>query len=217
MRHGQSTWNRAGRFTGWEDPPLTSRGRAEARTTARKLLAEKIQFDAVFSSYLRRAAETLWIIQQQMNLMWLPSHTDWRLNERHYGALQGEKKADMEKLHGAQQVHEWRRGYESRPPPGGKSRVPDHRYDETEIPSGENLADTAARVLECFEESVLPLLRAQKRVLIVAHGNSLRALIMHLSRISPDEIMHLEIPTGGATKYSCKKDGAPVPPHSFIF
>lgn len=216
VRHGQSTWNRDNRFTGWEDPPLTSRGRAEARTTARKLLAEKINFDAAFTSYLRRAVETLWIIQRRMNLMWLPSGADWRLNERHYGALQGENKAEMEKLQGAKRVREWRRSYETRPPQGGVLRVPDHRYDATEIPSGENLADTGARVLACYEERILPLLRAQKRVLVVAHGNSLRALIMRLSQIPTDEIMRLEIPTGGATAYSAGKDGLPRPPHRFI-
>ncbi len=216
VRHGESEWNRENRFTGWEDPPLTSRGRDEARATAQTMRAAEITFDAAFVSYLRRAVETLWLIQQEMDLMWLPAATDCRLNERHYGALQGEDKTETTRRHGEKQVHLWRRGYEERPPPGGILRVADHRYAETEIPRGENLADTRARAAACYEERILPLLRARRRALVVAHGNSLRALMMHLGGIAPADAMRLEIPTGGAAAYRTDENGVPLPPHFFI-
>ena len=216
VRHGQSAWNRDNRFTGWEDPPLTAQGRAEARAAAQRLRAAKITFDAAFVSYLRRAVETLWVIQRRTDLMWLPVATDWRLNERHYGALQGENKDEMTRLHGAEQVRAWRRDYETRPPTGVAPRAPDHRYAEAEVPRGENLADTRARAVACYEERILPLLRARRRVLAVAHGNSLRALMMHLSGVSPAEAPQLEIPTGGAAAYRTDEKGVPRPPHYFI-
>lgn len=216
VRHGQSVWNRDNRFTGWADPPLTARGRTEARATALRLGAANITFDVAFASYLRRAVETLWLIQQKMNLMWLPTNTDWRLNERHYGALQGKNKEEMTQRHGEEKVQAWRRGYESRPPPGVALRVSDHRYAAAEIPRGENLADTRVRAAACYEERILPMLRAQRRVLVVAHGNSLRALMMHLGDIAPADVMKLEIPTGGAVAYQTDAQGVPSLPHYFI-
>lgn len=215
-RHGQSAWNRQNRFTGWEDPPLTPKGRKEAQLTAQYLADSGAVFDAAFTSYLRRAVETLWEIQRNMNLMWLPVFTDWRFNERHYGALQGQNKSQIARQHGNKQLQEWRRSYAVRPPLGKPIAAPDHRYQNAAIPAGESLEDTRARAAACYEERILPLLQQNKRVLIVAHGNSLRALIMHLDNISPANISGLEIPTGGAIAYDSKKTGAPRPPHRII-
>ncbi len=215
-RHGESAWNRQNRFTGWEDPPLTSAGRSEAKHTADMLAAAGATFDAAYTSYLRRAAETLHEIQRRMKLMWLPVFSDWRLNERHYGALQGINKEEAARRYGAKQVRAWRRGFAERPPPGGKATAPDHRYDGVAVPCGESLEDTAKRARACYAERILPLLRQNKRVLVVAHGNSLRALIMHLDNISPADIVRLEIPTGGALAYQTGKNGAPLPPRKIM-
>ena len=214
-RHGQSVWNRQNRFTGWEDPPLTVRGRKEARQTAALLAKSGATFDAAFTSYLRRAAETLLEIQRRMKLMWLPVKTDWRLNERHYGALQGENKDGMIRRHGAEKVREWRRSYSVRPPAGGGVFAPDHRYCGVSVPDGENLEETGVRVFACYEERILPLLKQNKRVLVVAHGNSLRALVMRLDGVSAAGIADLEIPTGAAAAYRIE-GGAPVPPHRIM-
>ena len=216
MRHGQSEWNRDNRFTGWEDPSLTEQGLSEARETARKMRDAGFVFDSAFVSYLRRAAETLHSIQREMDLMWLPIASDWRLNERHYGELQGKNKAETAAEFGAKKVREWRRSYDIRPPQGGELRAADHRYAAAEIPRGESLADTRARAVACYEERIAPLLREKRRILVVAHGNSLRALVMHLSGISPADVMQLEIPTGGATIYYADDNGVPHPPHVFI-
>ena len=215
-RHGQSEWNRQNRFAGWEDPPLTDKGRDEARQTAARLAAAGAVFDAAHTSYLRRAIETLHLIQERMSLMWIPSATDWRLNERHYGGLQGENKSDMAKLHGEEKLRLWRRGCDIPPPPGGGAAAPDHRYDGVAIPNGESLTQTAARVWAYYEENILPQLRAKKRVLVVAHGNSLRGLIMRLENLSPPEVMALEIPTAAAAAYQADPQGRPLPPHRFI-
>ena len=215
VRHGQSAWNRQNRFTGWEDPPLTPKGRKEAKETAEMMADASMTFDAAFTSYLRRAVETLWEIQRRMNLMWLPSATDWRLNERHYGALQGKNKEEIARQYGAEKIREWRRGFAARPPTGGGAHAPDHRYLTTQIPAGENLEETAARAAACYQERILPLLQQNKRILVVAHGNSLRALVMYLDNISPANIARLEIPTGGAVAYHTEK-GAPRPPHKII-
>ena len=216
VRHGQSTWNHQNRFTGWEDPPLSDSGRVEAQKTAQLLITAGITFDAVFTSYLRRAIETMWLLQQQMDLMWLPTMSDWRLNERHYGALQGQNKAATARQYGAQQLHAWRRSHDVRPPLGGTAFAPDHRYTHAKIPQGENLTDTGTRVVACYEERILPLMQRQQRLLVVAHGNSLRALIMHLDKISPAAIMKLEIPTGGAIGYHTDKNGIPQSAHQII-
>lgn len=216
VRHGQSTWNRQNRFTGWEDPPLTARGRMEAKQTADILTETGATFDAAFTSYLRRAVETLWEIQRRMKLMWLPVSTDWRFNERHYGALQGKNKDELAQLHGAKKIREWRRSYGARPPAGGGGAAADHRYCGAQIPDGESLEETGVRVFACYKERVLPLLKKNKRVLIVAHGNVLRALLMHLDNISPADISRLEIPTGGAAAYQTGGGGAPLPPHRIM-
>lgn len=215
VRHGQSVWNRQNRFTGWQNPPLSSQGRAEARQTGKLLASRQITFDTAYTSYLQRAAETLWLIQKTMQLMWLPVTPDWRLNERHYGKLQGQNKTVAEQQHGAAQVHEWRRGYTQRPPAGESADAPDHRYYGVPTPHGESLADTQARVLSCYRERLLPLLQAQQRVLVVAHGNSLRALVMHLDNLADTAGMQLEIPTGAALVYDCA-DNQPAPPHRII-
>lgn len=213
-RHGESEWNRQNRFTGWEDPPLTDKGRKEAVETAQILQSQKMMFDAAFTSYLRRAAETLWLVQQHLEMTWIPVTTDWRLNERHYGALQGEDKTTAVEQYGEERVLAWRRGYDIRPPAGGGAYAPDGRYTETTIPEGESLEDTGKRVWECYSERILPLLRAGRRVLVVAHGNSLRSLIMKLDNIAPEDVLKLEIPTGGAVVYDVGDDGIPRCPHS---
>ena len=215
-RHGQSEWNKQNRFTGWEDPPLTDKGRAEAVATAQILQSQNAVFDVAFTSYLRRAAETLWLVQQHLEMTWIPVNTDWRLNERHYGALQGETKTVAAQQYGEEQVHKWRRGYDSRPPKGGGAFAPDKRYANITVPQGESLEDTRERVWQCYCERILPLLTAGKRVLIVAHGNSLRALIMKLDNISADNVAELEIPTGGAVVYDVADDGTPRSPHRHL-
>lgn len=207
VRHGQSAWNKRNLFTGWEDPALTPAGRAEARKTAQKLMAAGCSFDAAFTSYLRRAVETLWIIQKEMNLMWLPTDADWRLNERHYGALQGKNKDDAAQKFGAEQVRQWRREYDSCPPPVKGKPQKDHRYQNVDIPRGESLADAKMRASACYEERIVPLLQAGRRVLIVAHGNVLRSLMVHLQEADRTSIAKIEIPTGGALVYSADEKG----------
>lgn len=207
VRHGQSAWNRQNRFTGWEDPPLTRRGVQEARDIAAALSSAGLTFDAAFTSYLRRAIETLWQIQRSMDLMWLPSASDWRLNERHYGALQGQNKATAARLHGEKAVLEWRRDPAVRPPHGGGAAAPDHRYAGISIPAGENLKETSVRTAACYKERIAPLLKQGQRVLLVAHGNALRSLAMHLESLSPVAVRRMEIPTGSALVYSRSTSG----------
>ncbi|MGU9952316.1 MAG: 2,3-bisphosphoglycerate-dependent phosphoglycerate mutase [Gammaproteobacteria bacterium WSBS_2016_MAG_OTU1] len=214
VRHGQSAWNLQNLFTGWQNPPLTEKGREEAKAAADSFIADGITFDVLYTSYLRRAIETLWIIQERMQLMWLPVATDWRLNERHYGDLQGKNKNDILSEYGEEQLHLWRRSYDTAPPSGNSADNPDHRYANISIPCGESLATTKIRVIKCYEQCILPQLQQQKRVLIVAHGNSLRALIMHIEQIPPANIMEKEIHTGGTIIYPCDNNGLPIPPHS---
>ena len=216
VRHGQSTWNKKNKFTGWQDPPLTACGRAEAKRVSHQLLSADITFDIAYTSYLQRAIETSWIIRRQMQLLWLPTITDWRLNERHYGALQGLDKAQTQKKYGAQQVHDWRRHPQTRPPAGKKAQCPDHRYDGVAVPQGENLFDTAKRVDACYQQHLLPLLKKQKRLLVVAHGNSIRALIMRLENTNAEDIVKIEIPTGGAVIYDTDTRGIPCAAHKII-
>jgi 2,3-bisphosphoglycerate-dependent phosphoglycerate mutase len=203
LRHGESTWNRENRFTGWTDVDLSERGCQEAHEAGVMLRDNGYSFDVAFTSVLRRAIRTLWIVQEEMDCMWLPVVTDWRLNERHYGALQGLNKAETAGRYGAEQVHQWRRGFAVRPPPLAPTdpRHPrlDTRYRSLpaeRVPDTESLQDTLVRVLECWEDAVLPRLRAGQRILISAHGNSLRALVKHLDHVSDEEIMELNIPTG---------------------
>lgn len=203
LRHGESTWNRENRFTGWTDVDLTDKGREEAREAGRLMRAEGDAFDIAYTSVLKRAIRTLWIALDEMDLMWLPVERTWRLNERHYGALQGLNKAETAALHGEAMVKVWRRSYDTPPPPLTREdpRHPsrDRRYatlPPDALPLAESLKDTVARFLPCWRDTIAPSIRAGKRVLIAAHGNSLRALVKHLDGISEDKIVELNIPTG---------------------
>ncbi len=203
VRHGQSTWNLDNRFTGWKDVDLTEQGRAEALAAGRLIRDAGLTFDIAFTSVLKRAIRTLWLMLDELDLMWLPVHRHWELNERHYGALQGLNKAETAERHGADQVHVWRRSYDVPPPPMDldDERHPrfDRRYarvDPARLPSTESLKDTLERVEPVWEQVIAPRIRAGERVLIAAHGNSLRALVKMLSGISDDEITGLNIPTG---------------------
>ena len=203
MRHGQSVWNLENRFTGWTDVDLTEQGRGEALEGARLLQAEGLTFDVAFTSVLKRAIRTLWLVLDEMDLMWIPVHRSWRLNERHYGGLQGLDKSETAELHGLEQVKIWRRSYATPPPelPEGDERLPhkDPRYalvPPSEIPKTESLKDTVARFLPTYFETIEPAIRSGKKVLICAHGNSLRALVKHLDQISEEDIVELNIPTG---------------------
>ncbi|EYF00791.1 2,3-diphosphoglycerate-dependent phosphoglycerate mutase [Chondromyces apiculatus] len=203
IRHGESTWNRENRFTGWTDVDLTDKGREEAREAARLLSESGFDFDVVYSSVLKRAIRTMWIVLDGMDRMWLPVHRSYRLNERHYGALQGLNKTEMVEKYGEEQVNIWRRSYATPPPPLtlDDERHPsrDRRYAEIpreEQPLSEALKDTVARFLPYWHETIAPSIRAGKRVLIVAHGNSLRALIKYLDDMSDEAIVGLNIPTG---------------------
>ena len=217
LRHGESTWNRENRFTGWTDVDLTPRGTEEAHAAARLLAEEDYTFDVAHTSLLKRAIRTLWIVLDDMDLMWLQVHKSWRLNERHYGALQGLDKAATAAKYGDEQVLIWRRSY-SEPPPlatPDDERYPGHdrRYADLapeEIPRGESLADTVARFLPYWHGAIVPDLKAGKRVLIAAHGNSLRALVKHLDRVSEDEIVGLNIPTGIPLVYELDDDLQPI-------
>ena len=203
LRHGQSEWNVANLFTGWHDVDLTEQGRAEARQAGVELKATGIRFDYAYTSTLKRAIRTLWIALDAMDRMWLPVEKSWRLNERHYGALQGLDKAQTAKKHGEAQVKIWRRSYDIPPPPLDPSdeRHPKHdaRYADLDprlLPATESLKDTLERVLPLWNEEIAPKLRAGRNVLIAAHGNSIRALVKMLDNMPESEIVELNIPTG---------------------
>jgi len=203
LRHGESVWNRENRFTGWTDVDLTPKGVAEAGDAARLLSAEGFTFDVAYTSVLKRAIRTLWIVMDAMDLMWIPVIRNWRLNERHYGALQGLNKAETAARHGEEQVHVWRRSYDIPPPPldPGDERHPgrDPRYRDLapeEIPCTESLQDTVGRFMPYFHQEIAPAVRQGRRVLIAAHGNSLRALVKHLDALSDQAVTTLNIPTG---------------------
>jgi len=203
VRHGQSTWNVENLFTGWTDVDLSAQGRTEAAQGARELLGERLAIDVAFTSVLKRAIRTLWIILDEMDLMWIPVERSWRLNERHYGALQGLNKAQTVTEHGEAQVKIWRRSYDIAPPPlaGDDPRHPrfDPRYagiDPRELPATESLRDTLLRVLPYWHARIAPELRAGRNVLVVAHGNSLRAMVKMLDDVADSEITELNIPTG---------------------
>ncbi len=205
IRHGQSTWNLENRFTGWWDVDLTEKGAAEAKA-AGELMAERgLDFDLTFTSYQVRAIKTLNIALEAMGRLWLPVEKHWRLNERHYGGLTGLDKAETAAKHGADQVKIWRRSFDTPPPvseAGGRYDTSDDpRYAGVTVPASESLKDTIARVLPYWDERIAPALQSGQRVLISAHGNSLRALVKHLSGISDDEITGLEIPTGQPIVY----------------
>jgi 2,3-bisphosphoglycerate-dependent phosphoglycerate mutase len=203
IRHGESTWNRENRFTGWTDVDLSDRGREEARAAGQLLKQDGYAFDVTYTSVLTRAIRTWWIVLEQLDQLWLPVHRSWRLNERHYGALQGLNKAETAARHGEAQVKIWRRAYDIAPPPltHEDDRHPsrDARYAglaASELPLTESLKDTVARFLPYWHESIEPAIRGGQRVLIAAHGNSLRALVKYLDRISDTDIVELNIPTG---------------------
>jgi 2,3-bisphosphoglycerate-dependent phosphoglycerate mutase len=217
LRHGESDWNRENRFTGWTDVDLSPAGVEEARRAGRALLDAGFTFDVAFTSLLKRAIRTLWIVLDGMDLMWVPVHRSWRLNERHYGALQGLNKAETAAKHGEQQVKVWRRSYDVPPPALDPSdpRFPGHdrRYADLtgrELPRTESLKDTVARFLPYWHETIAPAVRAGRRVLIAAHGNSLRALVKHLDGVSDTEIVGLNIPTGVPLVYELDEDLRPV-------
>jgi 2,3-bisphosphoglycerate-dependent phosphoglycerate mutase len=205
IRHGQSAWNLENRFTGWWDVDLTAKGVEEARLAGELMGAKGFDFDLCFTSLQTRAIKTLNLVLEPMGRLWLPVEKDWRLNERHYGGLTGLDKSETAAKHGAGQVHVWRRSFDTPPPPmapGGPYDVSaDRRYAGIEVPSTESLKDTIARVLPYWEERIAPALRQGERVLISAHGNSLRSLVKHLSGIADEEITGLEIPTGQPIVY----------------
>ena len=192
LRHGESTWNKENRFTGWTDVDLSERGREEAREAGRLLKAEGLGFDVAFTSVLKRAIRTLCMALDEMDLMWIPVHNSWRLNERHYGDLQGLNKAETAAKFGEQQVKIWRRSFDTKPP------------------GGESLKDTAERVLPYYEANIKPHIVAGRSIIIAAHGNSLRALVMHLDRLTPEQVLELNIPTGAPLLYEFDSAGTPL-------
>jgi 2,3-bisphosphoglycerate-dependent phosphoglycerate mutase len=223
VRHGQSTWNLENLFTGWVDVDLTDLGRKEAKEAGRLLKAEGFEFDLVFTSVLKRAIRTMWIVLDEMDLMWLPVERSWQLNERHYGALQGLNKAQTVEKHGADQVKIWRRSYDI-PPPAltlDDERHPrfQKRYAElaaSDLPATESLKDTLARVKPYWESRLAPALRANRNVLIVAHGNSLRALVKMLDEMSDADIVEFNIPTGIPIAYELDDNLRPAKPRRFL-
>jgi 2,3-bisphosphoglycerate-dependent phosphoglycerate mutase len=205
IRHGQSAWNLENRFTGWWDVDVTEKGAEEARLAGELMKVKGLDFDLCFTSLQKRAIKTLHLALEAMDRLWLPVEKDWRLNERHYGGLTGLDKAETAARHGAEQVRIWRRSFDTPPPPmeagSPYDLAGDRRYAGIDIPKAESLKDTIERVLPYWEARIAPALREGQRVLISAHGNSLRALVKHLSRIPDDEITGLEIPTGQPIVY----------------
>ncbi|MBU0634510.1 MAG: 2,3-diphosphoglycerate-dependent phosphoglycerate mutase [Candidatus Omnitrophica bacterium] len=213
LRHGESVWNKENRFTGWTDVDLSSKGVQEASEAGKTLKENNFTFDLAFTSVLKRAIRTLWIGLDVMDLMWIPVYRDWRLNERHYGALQGLNKSEMAQKFGEEQVLIWRRSYDIRPPALEESdpRYPgkDPRYKKLtpkELPKTECLKDTVKRFLPYWQNTITPVLKTGKKVLIAAHGNSLRALVKYLDKISDEEIVKLNIPTGIPLVYELNSD-----------
>lgn len=203
LRHGESTWNKENRFTGWTDVDLSEKGLEEAKNAGQILKQNGFIFDVAFTSVLKRAIRTLWMALSEMDLMWLPIHNSWRLNERHYGALQGLNKAETAAKYGEEQVHVWRRSYDIQPPAleSTDPRFPGHdpRYrnlTDQELPRTECLKDTVARFLPYWHETIAPAIQSGQRVIIAAHGNSLRALVKYLDHISDADIIGMNIPTG---------------------
>ena len=217
IRHGESTWNVDNRFTGWTDVDLSPKGRSEAHEAARLLKEGGYTFDVAHTSVLKRAIRTLWMLLDDMDLMWLPVHRTWRLNERHYGALQGLDKAETAAKYGDEQVLKWRRSFADPPPPldPNDERHPRHdrRYaglTDAELPAAESLKDTIARFLPYWHETIAPDIRAGKRVLVAAHGNSLRALVKYLDHVSDEDIVGLNIPTGVPRVYELDENLEPI-------
>jgi 2,3-bisphosphoglycerate-dependent phosphoglycerate mutase len=217
LRHGESEWNKENRFTGWTDVDLSEKGLAEAKAAGQTLHKEGYTFDVAFTSVLKRAIRTLWLTLEGMDLMWIPVHRTWRLNERHYGALQGLNKAETAAKFGEQQVKIWRRAYDVPPPALDKTdeRFPgrDRRYADLkpeELPATECLKDTVARFLPAWHEQIGPVIKSGKRVLIAAHGNSLRALVKYLDDMSEKDIIELNIPTGIPLVYELDENLKPI-------
>jgi 2,3-bisphosphoglycerate-dependent phosphoglycerate mutase len=217
LRHGESVWNQENRFTGWTDVGLSAKGIEEAKEAGRTLLRTGHHFDVAFTSVLKRAIKTLWLALEEMDLMWIPQITDWRLNERHYGSLQGLNKLDMVEQFGAEQVQIWRRSYDIPPPvlsaDDPRSAAVDPRYralSPTEIPGTECLKDTVARVLPCWHDRIAPAILSGRRVIVASHGNSLRALVKYLDKISDKDIVALNIPTGIPLVYELNDDLTPI-------
>ena len=214
LRHGESLWNLENRFTGWTDVDLSDAGRDQAKRAGRLLHGNGYAFDLAYTSYLKRAIRTLWIGLDHMDCMWLPVVKDWRLNERHYGALQGESKRRFEEIYGHEQVHRWRRSFDVRPP---RLEADDSRHPRLEakyrgvaaadLPASESLADTVNRVLPCWRELIAPRIRAGEDILVVAHGNSLRALVKYLDGVSDEAIANLNIPLAVPRVYEFGEEG----------
>jgi 2,3-bisphosphoglycerate-dependent phosphoglycerate mutase len=217
LRHGESIWNRENLFTGWTDVDLSDEGKAEAKKAGEVLKAEGFSFDIAFTSLLKRAIRTLWIALDQLDLIWIPVEHSWRLNERHYGALQGLNKAQTAAKYGDQQVLVWRRSYDV-PPPGLEESDPrfpgtDPRYrdlDRSELPLTECLKDTVERFLPYWHQTIVPAIESEKKVIITAHGNSLRALVKHLDHVSDQDIVGLNIPTGVPLVYDLDHQLKPI-------
>ncbi len=214
LRHGQSQWNLENRFTGWWDVDLSEKGIAEARAAGTLMVEKGLDFDCCFTSVLTRAIRTLHLTLHEMDRLWLPVTKDWRLNERHYGGLTGLNKQEMRDKVGDEQVRIWRRSFDIPPPPlepdSPYDVSGDRRYQGVEVPRTESLKDTIARVLPCWDEAIAPALRSGRRVLVSAHGNSIRALVKHLSNIGDDEIVGVEIPTGQPLVYELADDLAVI-------
>jgi len=217
MRHGESTWNRENRFTGWVDVDLTEKGINEAKAAGTMLQEAGLSFDIAYTSVLKRAIRTLWNTLDTMDLMWIPTHNDWRLNERHYGALQGLNKAETAAQYGNEQVMVWRRSYDIPPlsltPDDPRTSFNDPRYahlDAEQVPLTECLKDTVERVLPAWNDTIGPMVKSGKRVLISAHGNSLRALIKILDNVSDQDIVELNIPNGQPLVYELDADLKPI-------
>ncbi|MHC5018993.1 MAG: 2,3-diphosphoglycerate-dependent phosphoglycerate mutase [Planctomycetota bacterium] len=217
LRHGQSEWNKSNQFTGWHDVGLTEQGVAEATEAGRLLRADSFQFDVAYTSVLKRAIKTLWLALEELDQMWIPVVRDWRLNERHYGALQGLNKAETAAQHGADQVKIWRRSYDTPPPALERDdpRYPGHdpRYaglSPEQLPVSECLKDTVERFLPLWHDEIAPALRSGSRIIIAAHGNSLRALVKYLDDVSEDDIVGLNIPTGIPLVYELDADLKPL-------
>ncbi|MCH7770482.1 MAG: 2,3-diphosphoglycerate-dependent phosphoglycerate mutase [Bacteroidetes bacterium] len=217
LRHGESTWNKENRFTGWTDVDLSEKGFVEAKKSGEVLNKEGYTFDIAFTSVLKRAIRTLWIVMDELDLMYIPVIRNWRLNERHYGALQGLNKSETAKKYGDEQIKIWRRSYDTQPPALEKTdeRYPgnDPRYSnltEEELPLTECLKDTVERFMPYWEKTIAPAIKSGKKVLIAAHGNSLRALVKYLDNVSEEEIVGLNIPTGIPLIYELDDDLKPI-------
>lgn len=213
VRHGESAWNKENRFTGWVDVDLSPKGVEEARRSGRLLKDGGFKFDMAYTSVLKRAIRTLWLIQEEMDNLWLPIHKSWRLNERHYGGLQGLDKSETAAKHGEAQVKIWRRSYDTFPPPledkDWNAQRAEPRFSgisDSDLPRGETLKSTLARLLPLWKEEIQPKIKGGKDILIVAHGNSLRALVQYLEGISNEEIMEVNIPTGTPLVYELDDD-----------